>query len=322
MAYGERSELRGTYLDGKYRLGDFLGAGGTGLVFEATRIADAYPVVVKVLRPVFAQSPDLIRRLRREAEVAQAVAHPGIVPVIDEGLLEDGSPYLVLERVGGESLAQLLMRRGRLSVLETAALSVRLASVLHVVHTHGYVHRDVKPEHVLLDRRPSGGLDVRLIDFGVCAAWNAAAEEREKERGRVFGTPSYCSPEQAAGDPNVDGRADLFAMGIVAFECLVGRLPFGGANVDALLRAIITQDAPKLSDYLLGIEDAFDDLVARAMCRTPGGRPPTARAYARSMLAFTGQRLASERLLAATLRTRTGEEGDQVDTVVAEPAAA
>jgi serine/threonine-protein kinase len=317
MAYGERSELRGTYLDGKYRLGDFLGAGGTGLVFEAQRVADAHPMVVKVLRPVFAQSPDLVRRLRREAEVARAVAHPGIVPVVDEGLLEDGSPYLVLERVGGESLAQVLLRRGRLSVLETAALSIRLASVLHVVHTHGYVHRDVKPEHVLLDRRPSGGLDVRLIDFGVCAAWSASREERERERGRVFGTPSYCSPEQAAGDPGVDGRADLFALGIVAFECLVGRLPFGGATVDALLRSIITQEAPRLSDYLVGIDPAFDVLVARAMARTAGGRPPSARAYARALLAHAGKRLASERLLAATLRTRTGQERDQVDTAVA-----
>lgn len=323
MAYGERAELRGTIVDGRHRVGPCLGAGGTGLVFEAQRIADGYPVVVKTLRPVFAQAPDLARRLRREGEVARAVAHPGIVPCLDEGWLPDGSPYLVLERVGGESLAQLLLRRGRLSVPETCALSVRVASLLHVVHAHGYVHRDVKPEHVMLDRRPSGGLDVRLIDFGVCAAWSAPADERERERGRVFGTPSYCSPEQAGGDPAVDGRADVFALGTVMFECLVGRLPFTGPNVDALLRSILSHRAPRLSDHLRGIDADLDAVHARAMAHAPGARFATARALARALLPHAGERLASERALAASIRTTTGAGvEDGVDTVVNRPAAA
>jgi eukaryotic-like serine/threonine-protein kinase len=301
MGCDERAELRGEVLDGRYRLGAPIGVGGTGVVFEARRLSDGAPVVVKTLRPMYAYNADLVRRLRREAEVARAVHHPGVVPVVDEGLLEDGSPYVVMGRVWGESMARLIKRSGTLGVGETAAVAIRVAAVLHAAHRHGYVHRDVKPEHILLDRDPDGNLLVHVLDFGVCAADTVTAEERERERARVFGTPCYVSPEQASGDPYVDGRADVFGLGVCMFEALSGQVPFGGSDVMAVLRRIIREDAPRVATLAMHVDGSADDVVARALARDRDDRYPSMRALARDLVPFVGQRVRTERQLAATL---------------------
>ncbi len=302
MASDERSELRGTTLDGRYRLGACVGVGGTGVVFEATRLTDGRAVVIKTLRPVFAFHADLVRRLRREAEVARRVAHPAIVPVLDEGTLSDGSPYLVMERIGGEPLLRMLHRVGILDVADALVIARRLCDVLHRAHSFGYVHRDVKPEHVILGRTADGELTLRLLDFGVCAADTAPADERERERGRVFGTPSYVSPEQACGDPDVDARADVFGLGVVLFESLAGRLPFGGSTVTNLLRRIIREDAPPLSHCAPQVSPELDALVARMLARKREDRFPTARAVSRAIAPLLVDARAAERRLAAELR--------------------
>ena len=143
----------------------------------------------------------------------------------------DGSPYLVMKHMRSESLSSYLRRCGPLDPKQISVIIARLASILHSVHRHGYVHRDIKPEHILLNRGRHGELDVHLLDFGVCAADTAPADERARERGRVYGTPSYASPEQASGNPFVDARADLFGVGVTMFEALTCKLPFTGADV-------------------------------------------------------------------------------------------
>lgn len=298
---GERSELRGTVLEGRYQIGACIGVGGTGVVFEARRLADGATVVVKTLRPVFADNTDLCRRLRREREVARVVAHPGIVPVIDEGMLLDGSPFIVMERMHGESLARILLREGVLAPAEAAAIAIRVAAILHVAHGHGYIHRDVKPEHVLLDRSADGDLHVWLLDFGVCAADTAPIDERERERGRVFGTPTYVSPEQASGNPDVDGRADVYGLGVVLFESLTGRVPFTASNVTNLLRRIIREDPPRVGLLVPEVSAELDTVIARAMSRIPEDRWSSARALARALLPHAGDRRVVERQLAASL---------------------
>lgn len=295
----ERSELRGTILDGRYLIGEVLGIGGTAVVFEAERLDDGHAVVVKTLRPMFVDNPDLCRRLRREAEVARNVPHPGIVPVTDEGVLRDGSPYLVLERVHGTCLARLLRRVTRLSPELVGLLMIRVAAVLHAAHARGYVHRDVKPEHILMDRDVDGSLRVRLLDFGVCAAATAPLDEKQREVGRVFGTPSYVSPEQASGDPDVDARADVFCMGVVMFEATTGRLPFSASTVANLLRRIIREDAPRAGLVRQDLDVAWDTFIAQTMARAPEDRFPTMRAFARAIAPLVGdRRLAEQRLLA------------------------
>lgn len=302
----ERKELRGTTLDQRYQLGDVLGIGGTAVVFAATRLSDGYSVVVKVLRPQFVESTDLCRRLRREAEVYRVVRHPGLVPVLDQGTLSDGSPYLVLERVRGECMQRLLRRVGTLPPDLVGAITMRVASILHAAHGHGYVHRDVKPEHILLDRDEDGSLRVRLLDFGVCAAATAPQDERDRESGRVFGTPSYVSPEQASGNPDVDARADVFGLGIVMYEALTGRLPFTASNVANLLRRIIREEPPRAMLHRPDLGRSFDQAIATAMARDPEDRFPSMRSLSRALTPLVADRANVDRRLAAILRFETG----------------
>ncbi len=301
MQTDERSELRGSVLEDRYQVGACIGVGGTGVVFEATRLADGAVVALKALRPSMANDPNLRTRLRREAEVARAVHHPGILPVSDVGVLPDGSPYLVMRRVHGESLWALLRRRGHLEADEVAVIAARVASILHHVHAAGYVHRDVKPEHVVLDRTSDGELVVTLLDFGVCASDRAPVEEREAERGRVYGTPSYASPEQASGNPYVDGRADLWGLGVTLYEALTGRLPYRGSTVMNLLRNIIGVDAPAVSAWAPDVPEALAAIVHRLLARPVDARFPSGRSVARAIVDVTPERAACEARLAHRL---------------------
>lgn len=298
----ERSELRGQILDGRYRIGSAIGVGGTGIVLEAERLATLEPVVVKMLRPTHAGNTDLNARVRREIEVARRVFHPGIVPVVDHGTLPDESPYLVMKYMRSESLATYLRRQGPLDTRQVSVIMARLASILHSVHRHGYVHRDIKPEHILMNRGSYGELDVHLLDFGVCAAETAPADERSRERGRVYGTPSYASPEQASGNPYVDARADLFGVGSTMFEALTGRLPFTGANVNDVLRRIIRDDAPRASLLSPRVCGKMDDLLSKLMSRNPAARHPSARALMRALEPWLQERAGTERAFADTLQ--------------------
>jgi serine/threonine-protein kinase len=305
----ERSELRGQVLDGRYRIGRRIGLGGTGVVFEAQDLREGGTLAIKTLRPCFLGHPDLGRRLRREAEVSRRVRHPGIVPVLDEGTLLDGSPYIVMPFMRGESLARVLLRSHDLPVAVVAAVMTRVAAILHSAHCVGYVHRDVKPEHVLFEVSPSGELLVYLLDFGVCSSREAPADERERERGKVFGTPSYVSPEQAGGECEIDGRADLFSLGIVMFEALSGRLPFAGPSVSKLLLRIIREDAPRLRDFMVAVPQGIDDLVARLLARDPEDRFPSARALARALAPLVGERTLAEGHIASMLRASSRMDG-------------
>ena len=306
MTTVERSELIGCTLLGRYRVGQLIGIGGTGVVLEATRLEDGEPLVVKTMKPVYVDNPDLCRRLRREAEVARRVPHPGLVGVHDEGWLPDGSPFLVMKRIEGESLASLLQRQGSLPADEVVSLAMRAASILHSVHGFGYVHRDVKPEHLILRRNARRGLDVTLLDFGVCAAPTAPRGEKEREQGRVFGTPAYVSPEQAAGQPNVCPRADVYGLGVVLFEALVGRVPFKAPNVAALLRRILREDAPRVRDFQPKVSAQLEELVARSLARDPMVRFPTMRALSRALAPMAQSRWEAERALSE----RVGSGGE------------
>lgn len=321
MASTERADLRGKILEGRYRIGACIGVGGTGVVFEAERISDGVSVVIKTMRPVFAHNTDLVRRLRREAEVARRVNHPGIVRVLDEGLLQDGSPFIVMERIRAESLSRFLLRNGQLQSEEAVVVALRVAAILHAVHRHGYVHRDIKPEHVMLDRTADGDLVVSLLDFGVCASDTAPTDERERERGRVFGTPTYVSPEQAMGNPDVDARADVYGLGLLMYESLTGRVPFTAPNVAALLRRIIREDATPVATLEPSVPRALEDVVTRAVARNPEHRFASARALARALVHLVENHRGVERTLASRLQVAT-EVAEGAQTVQNAPAAA
>jgi serine/threonine-protein kinase len=310
----ERVELCGQTLDDRYRLLRRIGFGGTGVVFEAACTRSGERLAIKTLRSCFVNHIDLGTRLRREVEVSRRVLHPGIVRFLDQGTLPDGSPYLVMPLLFGESLARLLARVEALPAREVAALASRVASILHSAHAGGYVHRDVKPEHILLSRSVRGELRVHLLDFGVCSSALAPADEKRREAGRVFGTPSYVSPEQAAGEVRVDGRADLFGLGIVMFEALSGRMPFAATSVSKLLLRIIRDDAPRIGEVVPSLDPGLDLIVSRLLARDPEQRMPSARALSRALLPYSGDRHAADLRLSALLHEGT-LANDAVTTV-------
>jgi serine/threonine protein kinase len=214
----------------------------------------------------------------------------------------------------GESLSRLLLRNTELADAEVAALASRVAGILHSAHNVGYVHRDVKPEHVLLNRSATGDLTVHLLDFGVCSSALAPEDEKKRECGKVFGTPSYVSPEQASGKADIDGRADLFSLGIVMFEALSGRVPFSGTTVSKLLIRIIRDDAPRVRDVQDSVHPDLDLLVSRLLARDPKDRLPSARALSRALAPFVGDRRQVEQGIASMLH-ETSHVADTAPTV-------
>jgi len=292
-------DLLGAVLDERYTVLSTLGRGGSGAVFEVERIADGERFALKMLQRDAASHPDLVRRLRREGQVGRSLRHPGIVHCLDEGTLEDGLPYLVMERLHGESLSHLLSRVGPLSVEQACAIGVRVAGILHTVHANGYVHRDVKSEHVWLSRSRSGALCVHLLDFGVCLAPDLGPDLVMREKGRVFGTPGYVSPEQARGDDLVDGRSDLFSLGVVLFEALTGERPFQGPNVAVMLRRVLEGRAPYVGALRRDVPPGLARCVARLLDPDPAARMTNARSTERALAAHLLHATHSEHALAA-----------------------
>ncbi len=222
--------LEGTVVAGQYRIVRRMGSGGSGVIYEALRSSDGLPVAIKLLRAVAAHDAVASDRLRREAEALGLAWHPNVVDVIDHGYLADGTSYLVMELLRGETLAGRLEAKERLSPEEILPIALQVCDALVAVHAAGVVHRDLKPSNIFLvePAAPAPGdaappeVRVKLIDFGIARVeWE---ETRITNIGAPVGTPGYMSPEQEAGG-EIDARSDVFAFGAVVYECLVGQPP-------------------------------------------------------------------------------------------------
>ncbi len=222
--------LEGTVVAGQYRIVRRMGSGGSGVIYEALRASDGLPVAIKLLRAVAAQDAVASDRLRREAEALGLAWHPNVVDVLEHGHLPDGTSYLVMELLRGETLAARLDRSARLTSAELVPIALQVCDALVAVHAAGVVHRDLKPSNIFLTEAPppasgppvAAPARVKLIDFGIARVeW---AETRITNMGAPVGTPGYMSPEQEAGG-EIDARSDVFAFGAVMHECLVGSPP-------------------------------------------------------------------------------------------------
>lgn len=202
----------GTLLSGRYRLDAQIGSGGMSTVYRAFDTVLERPVAIKLMHREIARDSDQLERFRREARAVAQLNHPHIVAVIDAG--EDGAmPYIVLELVQGETLKQRIRRLGRLPIPEAIAYAIEIARALGFAHQRGIVHRDVKPQNVLIDAEGSA----KVTDFGIARTLD---QEGLTADGRVLGTTDYVSPEQALGKP-VDGQSDIYSLGVVLFEMLL-----------------------------------------------------------------------------------------------------
>ncbi len=269
-------DLDGQIIAGLYRLHARLGSGATGVIYEALRLSDRTPVAVKLLRTAVAADAVAADRLVREAEALRLTWHPNVVELLDHGQLPDGTAYLVMELLRGETLATRLSRQKTLGFQELAPLLDQVCDALSAMHAAGVVHRDLKPSNIYLcdpqqNLRSSNNFipkdpaapRVKIFDFGIAKVeW---AETRITNIGVPLGTPGYMAPEQESGD-GVDLRADLFAVGALAFECLTGRPPPLHARTDTAGR-----------DALAGLDAPLRALIERAMAKDPKDRFPDAR---------------------------------------------
>lgn len=293
----ERGEIGfhdGLVIGGQYRLSEKLGAGGSGSIWEAERLSDGQPVAIKLLRAAVAHDSVAADRLRREAGALGLAWHPNVVEVYDEGHLPDGTAYLVMERLHGESLAARLKRRGALAPGEVLPIALEICDALAAVHAAGIVHRDVKPSNIFLAKDPStpdgeSQERAKVLDFGIARVeW---AETRLTNADVPLGTPGYMPPEQEQG-LEVDARSDVYALGAALYECLSGAPPPArsydlwepGAASDPIGDSGV-QPAARV------IPPEWCALIARAMAPVPRDRFPETKAFRDALLATAeGQR--------------------------------
>jgi serine/threonine-protein kinase len=255
----------GTIVDGKYEILRRIGAGGMGEVFEAENHVLKRRVAIKI---VSAESSTAAARLRREASMIASMHHPNICNVYDVGEMPDGSPYLVLELLEGETLNSLLRRCGRLSSSLTVEFFTQLLSSLQQAHAIGIVHRDLKPANVFLVERVGCRPLVKLLDFGLAKDVSGRYAKMTRP-GEHCGTPGYMSPEQLTGK-TIDHRSDLFSVGTMLFECLTGRHPFAAATV-AETSIQIVHDPPSvdLRSLPFSLPPGISEILARALQKAP-----------------------------------------------------
>src|SRR5947209_8977062 len=248
-----------------YRIDRELGGGGMSCVFLAQETALKRQVVIKVLPPEMAAGVN-VERFRREVELAASLQHPYIVPLLSAAASGD-LLYYTMPLVEGESLRAKLARQGELPVSETIRVLADVADALAYAHAHGVVHRDIKPDNVLIS-----GKHAVVTDFGVSKAVSASSGGSLTSLGVALGTPAYMAPEQAAADPHVDHRADLYAVGVLAYELLGGKLPFTAATPQAMLAAHVNVAPEPVTLNRQAVPAALSELVMRCLEKHPADR--------------------------------------------------
>jgi serine/threonine-protein kinase len=273
----ERRDLVGRVIGDKYALKALIGEGGMGAVYEAEHVAIGKTVAVKVLHPKHAQQPESVARLRHEARVAGTIGHPSICEIFDLGRLDDGTPYLVMERLVGETLDERIKREGALPERDIVDIMLQVLGGLAAAHGKGIIHRDLKPENIFLVRRQGAPTLAKLLDFGISKAVDADEADADLTRpGIVMGTPYYMAPEQARGDRALDHRVDLWAAGVILYEALSGRRPFVARNYNALLVQILTSKHRPLSEVRPGITRGLERVADKALSKMREDRFQTA----------------------------------------------
>jgi eukaryotic-like serine/threonine-protein kinase len=295
----------GTSIGGRYRLDAVIGRGGMSTVYRAFDTVLERPVAIKLMHREIATDSDQLERFRREARSVAQLNHPHVVSVIDAGEEpspdgehpEVGTPYIVLEFVDGETLKGIIRRDGPLEIPQAIAYTIEIARALGAAHEHLIVHRDVKPQNILID--PEGG--AKITDFGIA---RSLSEEGLTMAGRVLGTTDYVSPEQALGQP-VTPQSDLYSLGIVLYEMLTGDVPFHGDSPVAVAMKHVREDLPDVQARRPQLSAATASVVDRAVAKDLARRYPDAA----TLVADLEEALALE-------ASRTGQTTGEVTTVL------
>lgn len=259
---------------GRYQLVEIVGQGGMALVYRGYDAELDRPVAIKLLADNLAADDSFRRRFLREARMAGRLAHPNVVQVYDSGEV-DRRPYIVMEYVEGETLADLLHRRGRVPPAEAVELVVQVCAGLHHAHGAGLVHRDIKPQNLLLRRDGT----VKIADFGIARSAHAT---KLTEIGSILGTAAYLAPEQAVGE-TVTPAADLYSVGVVLYQLLTGQTPYTAETLGQLLLLRQEQPIRPVRDVVGTVPTALEDVIMRCLARMPEYRPSSALALAEAL---------------------------------------
>jgi eukaryotic-like serine/threonine-protein kinase len=286
----------GTKIAGRYELLEVVGHGGMSSVYKAHDELLERNVALKVLHEQYSTDEDFVERFKREARSVAQLQHPNIVTVIDRGE-EDGRQYIVFEYIEGENLKEFVVRKGRLEAREALEIAVEIARALAFAHENGLVHRDVKPQNVLLN----GDGRAKVTDFGIARSLDV--ETGMTQTGTVLGTSNYIAPEQASGQ-SVDAQTDVYSLGVVVYELLAGDVPFPGESFLAVALKHVHEPPPNLLDVRSDIPLRVAAAVDRALEKDPGQRVPSMDAFAAELEACL-----------AELDREEGGEGD-VTTIV------
>jgi serine/threonine-protein kinase len=255
-----------------------------GIVLDVEHVALGKRFALKLLRPGRGSDPIAIARFEHEARTIAALGHANICDIYDFGMLDDGRPFLVLERLDGESLASRLAREKRLRPARALSLLLQVLSALEAAHERGIVHRDVKPPNVFVTRGGGRTEIAKLLDFGVAADIVRSESLALTDSGVVLGTPAYMAPEQARGEASTDPRIDLYACGVMLYEMLCGERPFAGDNYNQTIVAILEGAFVPLSQRSPQTPAALDEIVTRALAYDPKERFQTAIEFQQAIL--------------------------------------
>src|SRR6266436_139249 len=268
----------GTVLDGQYQIEGILGKGGMGAVYRARHILLGDRVAIKLLPPEMRSNTEWLRRFQREGQAARRFRHHNAVTVYDLRTSADGTIYLVMEYVEGTTLDSELKKHGRFAPAEALAMLEPIMSVLNAAHAMGVVHRDLKPENIMIGQATTDGERVvKLLDLGIAKLKEVAGAEKTGNTnltiaGQMLGTPYYMSPEQWGelprdGSSEIDGRADIYSLGLVFYELIAGKKPFGGLTLSELRREHVHVKPPPLNEVVANVPPAFSDALARSIAK-------------------------------------------------------
>jgi serine/threonine protein kinase len=276
----------GIIIAGKLRVVRLLGAGGMGAVYEVEHQITKHRRALKLMhRGMALLVPDAITRFLREASAAGRIGNPHIVETFDAGELPSGEPYIVMEMLQGRSLAELIQQGGPLDAALTADIMQQACDGVQAAHDAGIVHRDLKPENLFLVDGPLPSL--KILDFGVSKFDpEVTGDARVTAEGATLGTPAYMAPEQLGGDGEIDARTDVYALGVVLYECLTGAIPYSASSLPELAMRIYEGHYTPLRGLRPDVQPEFESIVARAMARDKNQRFATARELGVALAAF------------------------------------
>jgi len=281
-------DLVGQVLADRYHVVKKLGEGGMGQVYLAEHVKMGRKSAIKVLNPSLVYDPDAVARFNREAANASRISHPSVCAIYDFGETPEGMIYLAMEFIEGEPLTEVLEREGALPVPRAAAIVAQTAEALQAAHDLGIVHRDLKPDNIMIVRARDGTDAVKVVDFGIAKLVGNDASQEVTKTGLVIGTPEFMSPEQLSGD-KLDGRSDIYSLGLVFFKTLTGRLPFEAGTVQETMIQRLTEEPLKLAAarpdlrFPPGLQGTLDS----ALARSPVERYQSAAKFANDVASVT-----------------------------------